>query len=448
MTDCNRFGGGLYQAQEEAVQMALQFKVPNVFGPAAARKSYTLATLVFFLAFTGQKVVVSLPTNVGIDSLLSKVYAEAPKFGFKGDLNFVRTRPHMVATTNPGRYPGYLQGLHELEQQGTVTAKGDQKKYDADAAKLIKEILKSAKVVLCTNAFLRSSALGPKAGDTRMVVGATTVIMDEAGCANSGGVIMPVITFASTLRRFVLAEDPPSDETELPNGIAKLTIPFRTHSDAFDPVNHVVYENKVESVIQTTQPPEALKNLLASFPLLFTVGSSTFTIATFINFIDVHNGKEHTSPKGSSSNGKEVDTVRTFVRALLKKMGKMASDIFVMSGYSFQAKTLGERAQADNWSRAKVCTVDSTQGQEWDIVILSPVKTQGDPSFIGTRNRANVACSGHKSALCLVGKWQFWNVTHSSGNKYMDLLLRQMVYSSGPNSTKRPHRLLALTHSR
>lgn len=130
-------------------------------------------------------------------------------------------------------------------------------------------------------------------------------------------------------------------------------------------------------------------------------------------------------------------------------MGKKASDICVMSGYSSQAKALRERAQADNWSRVKVCTVDSTQGQEWDIVILSPVKTQGDPGFIGTRNRANVACSGHKSTLYLVGKWQFWNATHSSGNKYMDLLLHRMVYISGPNSkTKRPHRLLALTHSR
>ena len=234
MTHCNRFVGGLYQAQEEVVRMALQFKVSNVFDPAATRKSYTLATLVLFLAFTGEKVVVSSPTNVGVDSLLSKVYAEAPKFGFKGDLNYVRLysasqvratyaigrraafdwRLHVegvrcrVATTNPGRYTGYLQGLHGLEQQGTITAKGDQKKYNADAAKLTKEILKSAKVVFCTNAFLRSSALGPKAGDTRVVTGATTVIMDEAGCVNSGEVIMPVITFASTLRRFVLAGDP------------------------------------------------------------------------------------------------------------------------------------------------------------------------------------------------------------------------------------------------
>lgn len=38
--------------------------------------------------------------------------------------------------------------------------------------------------------------------------------MDEARCANPGEVIMPVITFTVTLRRFVLAGAKPTYQTE------------------------------------------------------------------------------------------------------------------------------------------------------------------------------------------------------------------------------------------
>lgn len=329
---------------------------------------------------------------------------------------------------------------------------------------MTKEILESAKAVFCANAFLCSSALGPKVGDKRELWPATTVVMDEAGCANPGKVIMPVITFASTLHRFVLAGDlrqlSPFTITKGARQLYKvltfehlmkqnfpmtlLNQQFRTHSNTYDLVHHVVYENKIGSVIQTTQPLEALKNLLKSFPLPFTVGSRTFKVTTFINFIDVDDVKKHISPKGSSSNAKEVDTVSAFVGAL-KGIGKKASDICVMSGYSSQAKALRQRAQADNWNPVKVCTIDSTQGQEWDIVILSLAKTQRESGFFGTGNPANVACSRHRSALCLVGNWQFWNATLSSGNKYMDLLLHHMVYTSGSNlKTKRPSLCLNL----
>ena len=38
--------------------------------------------------------------------------------------------------------------------------------------------------------------------------------MDEAGCANRDEVIMPVITFNVTLRRFVLAGAKPTYQTQ------------------------------------------------------------------------------------------------------------------------------------------------------------------------------------------------------------------------------------------
>lgn len=480
----SKFVNRLYPAQQAAIEMALKHKVSTIFGPATTGKSFTLAALIMSLANNGDKVVVSSPTNVGVDALVQKLSTEAPKFGFPPRSFFVRlystsqiraqyalTQVRVLtanfhieqiqlrlANMSPDAYQGFLKEIEELRKYGTISAKEDQKKYNVDSSKLTKEILGWINVVFCTNANLRSSALGPKVDGKRQWWPATTIIMDEAGCANPGEVIMPVITFATTLRRYVLAGDPcqlpPFALTVAAKQLYKkstfeslmdqefpmtmLNRKFRTHSEAYDPVGHVVYKNAVSSEIETSRPTAALTSLLQCFPLEFRVGSKIFSATTFINFFDIEDGEAYSDPNGSCSNEKEVAAVGSLVKAL-KGVGQKDSNICVMTGYCEQAKALKKHGKANDWGSVKVCTIDSTQGQEWDIVILSTVKTQGDPGFIGTLNRANVACSRHKLAIFLVGKFSFWQTHKDTANKYMGELVRRMFYTSEIHSgTNRP----------
>lgn len=107
--------------------------------------------------------------------------------------------------------------------------------------------------------------------------------MDEAGCANPGEVIMPVITFASTLRRFVLAGDPrqlppfaltaaakqrykkSTFESFMDQGfpMTMLDRQFRTHNEAYDPVGHVIYKDAV-STIRSKEVPSLMVQALFS----------------------------------------------------------------------------------------------------------------------------------------------------------------------------------------
>lgn len=86
--------------------------------------------------------------------------------------------------------------------------------------------------------------------------------------------------------------------------------------------------------------------------------------------------------------------------ALVEALTPVVKNIFLMTGYRLQAKTLRERAKVSGWYQSvKICTIDFTRGQEWEVVILSLVKTtRADHGFIGTLHRANVACSRHRTA--------------------------------------------------
>lgn len=50
-----------------------------------------------------------------------------------------------------------------------------------------------------------------------------------------------------------------------------LNLQFRTHNEAYDPVGHIVYEDKVGSNTKTSTPPPALQALLRGLLLIVNI---------------------------------------------------------------------------------------------------------------------------------------------------------------------------------
>ena len=50
-----------------------------------------------------------------------------------------------------------------------------------------------------------------------------------------------------------------------------LNLQFRTHNKAYDPIGHIVYEDKVESNTKISTLPPALQALLKGFPLTVNI---------------------------------------------------------------------------------------------------------------------------------------------------------------------------------
>jgi len=133
-------------------------------------------------------------------------------------------------------------------------------------------------------------------------------------------------------------------------------------------------------------------------------------------FLDV-NGKESRDAFGSTRNVEEAQAVCT----LLKDYGRLASQkdvrncftlerIRVITFYQAQVNLLRNLLRKEGLSRVMVSTVDSSQGCEADVIIISFVRRGGernDPKhavgFLTDDRRINVALTRAKYQLICVG---------------------------------------------
>jgi superfamily I DNA and/or RNA helicase len=104
------------------------------------------------------------------------------------------------------------------------------------------------------------------------------------------------------------------------------------------------------------------------------------------------------------------------VEAIIKQQCEVG-DIVVISPYSAQVKLLKESLD----QKVKVSTIDSFQGQEADVIILSLVRSNegGDIGFLKDYRRMNVALTRAKSQLFVIGD----SVTLANDSFYQQFLV-------------------------
>ena len=197
----------------------------------------------------------------------------------------------------------------------------------------------------------------------------------------------------------------------------------------------VVYNGQLYSEFTRDNPgplSSALILLQGMLPLPVVAGKRQYGITDLHNFVDVANG-QHFAPQGGSSfgNNEEVEVVSALVKAF-KDKGIKSRQICVLAVYRTQVKLLREEATRAQWQDCYIDTIDGSRGLEWDIVIISLVKTEGDTGFIERVGRACVGCSRHKIGLYLVGDWKHWGSRRHQGYFSMTYIIRQMKWTSGP----------------
>ena len=366
------------------------------------------------------------------------------------NLYHIDAQRQRLAEGNVSSYRSYIEGRKQLIDYGAIVNKKLYETYKKQRGEMTNKILANARVIYCTCTSLRNKALHfekvDKKTKERVVIAwpATTCIIDEAGCANPLQVMYLLIvrenfnpnkykqvllaptTFSTTLGRLVLAGDHKqlpafklSDEAKklwprsflkdcVDKGVpfTQLAVQYRMHEELYAAVNTVVYEGKVASAYKTSKPSLFLSHLLDNLPK-FTAGNRIYKLNSFANFIDV-DGKHQTIPNGSSCNDAEVEVVESLVEQL-KLNGKPESSIAILTGYLWQLENLKKAAKRNGWSEVQIGSVDTSQGDEFDIVIISLVKTEGRSGFMSGLERANVAVTRCKEARYFVGNWDFWS---------------------------------------
>lgn len=413
----------LNQSQNAAVSAVMSKDFKNGFlviqGPPGTGKS---TTTVRMICASDEKAIVSAPSNSAVASLALKLFqtetfehSQLCVYGMNCDENVQFLNPTI-------RCKNYNRLLRDLDRESDEKKKklmiGEFSMWlKIDHESSIKDIalvccqddetaFKEAKVICCTlnssgSIWLRANA------DER-----GTFFLDEAGQCNEAEFYLAT-TFPG-VRRVVVVGDP----KQLPPTIIDVKCKQEGLGKSWMEKVHQLYPEKVH--LLDTQ--YRMDPLILQFPNQQfyanrikcgeTVCCRTPAIYP-VSFIDTSGRSVEECNNFSIRNVKEVNMIRGLIRedddiqGLLKK--QQNATIAVITPYRAQAELLEKELEKvkdmKNWS---VSTVDSFQGQEADIVIISTVRTKAI-GFIDDRQRLNVALTRAKQVLRIVGCRNLFN---------------------------------------
>ena len=462
---------GLNPSQAESLRNCVEYPFSIIHGPPATGKSHTLACLMHHVLAgdRAERILVATPTNVAADALLKKVtelfqqlktgvrivrvYSEmqiaadyASKHANLLDPYHIQNVRISLAKAQARQYRVFLVGVEKLQRHGLIVSPQEFKAYQKERLELDKVIMSKADIVFAT--CIGAHMVGIKEWP------ATICLLDEAGCGKDHEILLPLAMFP-TLKRAVLAGDPyqlgptifsmPGREawssTVLDKNIDKgaitalLNVQYRTHSKLYRHTSNGIYQARVQSFWQTSQPRPFLQLLLAALPIVVPGTTGDFVLTQWSHCLNV-NGQTVVDESGSSTNLEEAQICSNLVRRLLEIPGIEQRQILVLTGYRRMVEDLRSYAKRFQWAGVRVeetvKTIDSSQGAEAEILILCCVRSHGSMGFMQQRSRANVATSRQREAMFIIGRWYFiTGMTKSEKKNWMGALLLGLKESVG-----------------
>lgn len=481
--------------QVNAVKTAFNNKLSVIWGPAATGKSEVLSKVVLLAARKPERILVTGSTNVAVDNLLKRCVVEHAKLQKQKSPVFHPIRlfsqsqieaqyiaedprlqdPHHIEAqrlklAEQLKWVIFLRGRQFLMQDGCIESSEVAKDYRAQARALTKMVMLKATAVFCTTAAVRSQALywteKTNKDDLEATIktwAPTINIMDEAACATPLDLLLPMATFGDSLRRVIWA----GDQMQLPAFIiselglqrwrtspfeqmqtkgwptTQLVVQYRTHDGLNDAPNTIIYDGKLQSFYKTQNPRPVLQRLNGILPIAIVHEGNKYQVPSYLNFINVADSRQEGPEKGSKFNMGEIKMIVATIRRF-HELGMFEGQLMslehigIITGYALQyAKLrnffdgLHKVEPTFGWNLVKICTSGKVQGDEFEIVLVSLVKSQGSRGFLGGKQRANVVTTRAREAMYYFGNWGFWGNSKAGGLHYLDDILWRSKNTSG-----------------
>lgn len=423
---------GLNNSQASAVQLILSAEdLAIIHGPPGTGKTTTLVQAIKLTALQEQVLVVA-PSNTAVDLLSEKLSTEGLNVLRIG--NPARVSDHLMGLTLDSQmtlHP-YMKENKKLKKQAAEyknmahkykrsfgPAERNQRKALFDEAhKIMKEVAKTEEYIIGDLVAKAQVITATLAGSNHYTVRGLkfgTVFIDEAGQALEPACWIPILK----ARKVVLAGDhcqlPPTiKSTEAarnglsntlmekcialhPGAVALLTEQYRMNEAIMGYPSRVFYDNALKA--HTT----VAKRLLFPRDLPFT-------------FIDTAGSGFNEKPEGTSVvNTEEAAFLFRYLEKLAETLNihynsAIFPTIAVISPYREQVRLLKEQLlnspalkPYDNY--ISVNTIDSFQGQERDMVLISLTRSNdtGSIGFLSDTRRMNVAMTRAKQKLVIIG---------------------------------------------
>lgn len=400
--------GNLNSSQQMALRHCMGLDpISIIHGPPGTGKTTTLVEIVKNLCQNGKKIIASAPSNAAIDHLAKQLHQAGLKILRLGNTEKIEeelTPYTQTAILYEGEARKEIKKLRiQLEECRKLARqykrnfgneeKSKRKAYQEEAKELKQQIkatiryhllryLEETQVVLGTPIGLQDSLLKEVTFDA--------AVLDEAGqCLIPLGLLV-----AEKAEKFILAGDhhqlPP---TVLSTEAAKEGLTTSILEEAIN--------NGIPTQFLATQyrmSPE-IANFSSSYFYGNKLVSDAPSLPDSLVYYDTAGAEFNEKREGESwscTNLQEIEVVLNH-RSLWEE--KMASKVFI-SPYAAQVRKATEMMPDIPCS-----TIDSFQGQEADLVIISLVRSneQGKIGFLKDHRRMNVALTRAKKKLVVIG---------------------------------------------
>ncbi|KYQ88203.1 helicase [Tieghemostelium lacteum] len=417
----------LNSTQRDIIEKCAQRRLSLVVGPPGTGKTYTAIHLIRLLVHlhrfsktenvghgNGQhfKILVTAYTNVGVDNIMEPLIQSGIRVLRIGVPSKIRSEleEHTLEYILEKRMARILS-QHQKQKKTTHTPTA-LFNYQQKERQEIDSILQEYDVI-CTTCIssgreILSQQIFP------------IVLIDEASQATEPSLLIPLLKSSQQLIMF-------GDHNQLPPTVVSLEASKQGLSTSL--FERLIIQDKVEALQLTNQ--YRMHSAISKF------SSDEFYNGTIINavddqyrlppkhyypiqFIDLPNSKDQITHQ-SYYNSMEIQTVCDIVRDLTSSSSSSnrisPKRIGIISPYGAQSQKLNE-----SLSDIKMfcSTVDSYQGREKDIIILSTVRSNSSHSigFLSDWRRLNVSLTRAKSSLIIVGNSQ----TLSTDKHWLNLL--------------------------
>jgi ATP-dependent RNA/DNA helicase IGHMBP2 len=401
----------LNESQQQAVNAILQNEsICIVHGPPGTGKTTVLIEAILQLIAAGEKIIVSAPSNTAVDHITEKLISKGVKILRVG--NTSKVKDTVLAVTPEGKL-NYSKALKEIKQL-KIRAEEFRKmalKYKRSFGRAEREqrslLFKEVKNIRSEIKKLQHYN-EEKLFEEATVIAGTPIGLHDAGIGNltfhtliideAGQCIEPLAWCIFPMAgKIILAGDhwqlPP---TVLSNEAAMLGYNQSILEAAIHKVSAVFLLNtqyRMRKAIAEFSSNYFYKSLLLTAEHLYNTG-------VHLTFIDTA-GSGFNEQQGADGISLQNDGELKIVRKLLETIKTDHKDIAFISPYAAQVAAAKEQLP----QQLRMCTIDSFQGQEKEIIFLSLVRSneEGEIGFLKDYRRMNVAITRAKEELFVIG---------------------------------------------